>query len=405
MCGAAPPFYNMYVLIRRSTTWSVPVALRCNPHIIVWHCPYLTANGTERLEHPHPVRRTTLKRILTNFDTRSWTRFVWGQSPVVGCCEHGNEHSGSIGRKFLDQFKAGLMPEKLPPSSRKGHQPTRPKCWPHTPDTPPMFPPPPPSKDICATMSFVWPRQGAKSVSVSTIPVIVTRPPCHSPEIRRVSPAGMAEALVFSIYASANAWGEIPLSRNTWPTGSLLYGCGSLQTMCVTITWSRLRHHRSISRPCCILVDFCVPRRPVGTNRLIFSSGSVNPSAVFWLKNSPCCVPVGSQHLMWCGTKHGAVVWGSRTLAHFTDAIIIIIIIIRNASTVWITESVALKLDVLSVFTDQLTTRTPPHTTHKTCPFSSSQFTVLQSNHACGYFTYTLQWKRRCGLQITGSPF
>jgi hypothetical protein len=45
-----------------------------------------------------------IRWIPERWSVRMWTTLIWlRQGKVVGSCEHGNEHLGSIkGKKFLD---------------------------------------------------------------------------------------------------------------------------------------------------------------------------------------------------------------------------------------------------------------------------------------------------------------
>jgi hypothetical protein len=41
-------------------------------------------------------------RILKEFGGKDWVLHAFEQGSAAGCCEHGNEHSGSTESKFLD---------------------------------------------------------------------------------------------------------------------------------------------------------------------------------------------------------------------------------------------------------------------------------------------------------------
>jgi hypothetical protein len=71
------------------TTKTVTVQLQ----IAVWSC---VPQGAR--DHGGLSNRMTVSRNGTG--TRAGTGFIW---PVAGCCEHGNESSGSTkGGEFLD---------------------------------------------------------------------------------------------------------------------------------------------------------------------------------------------------------------------------------------------------------------------------------------------------------------
>ena len=87
----------------------------------------------------------------------------------------------------------------------------------------------------------------------------------------------------------------------------------------VVITWSRMRYHWSVSRPICLQVDCCVPRRYISVNQ----QWTTNSFVIFWLKYLTLwwCLLFGSVRswkLIGHGTIHGTVVRGSRIRASST---------------------------------------------------------------------------------------
>jgi hypothetical protein len=49
------------------------------------------------------VDERILEWIVMEYVRKVWTGFIWLRIRTSGCCEHGNELSGSvIGREFLD---------------------------------------------------------------------------------------------------------------------------------------------------------------------------------------------------------------------------------------------------------------------------------------------------------------
>jgi hypothetical protein len=70
--------------------------------------------GGDHLEDLGVDGRIILRWIVRKWGEKVWTECIWLRwGPVAGCCEHGNELSGSIkGGKFLDQLSNCYLQEK-----------------------------------------------------------------------------------------------------------------------------------------------------------------------------------------------------------------------------------------------------------------------------------------------------